>query len=228
MQDSGNTGILEGKGGRWFTIQKRRLIMQHKKNGFLTFCFSCLPGAGQMFMGFTKEGVSLMTIFFGLIALISWVRMDSVIFLLPVVWCYAFFDAMNKDSLPDEEFRKLEDHYILINALEEFDVFFHSKYKRVVLAIIFIVVGFHMLLNNLLLLLEMSGIEIPYEVSLVMLEYVPQTIISVLIIMAGIYLIVFKKKTLLEQEQDEEAALEGIEKSAEPDLGGDEEWNRDE
>lgn len=200
--------------------------MQHnKRNGFLTFWFSCLPGAGQMFMGFTKEGVSLMTIFFGLIALISWLKLDAVIFILPVVWCYAFFDAMNKNSLPDEEFFKLQDHYILINAMEEFDVFFHNKYKRVVLAVVFIIIGFHMLFQNLLSLLEMSGIIISEEVYLVVSEYIPQTIIAILIIAAGVYMIVSKKKTL---EQDEEDALESIGESMEPDLGGDEEWNRNE
>ena len=38
--------------------------MKRKKGKFLTFCFSCIPGAGQMFLGFFKEGVSLMTMFF--------------------------------------------------------------------------------------------------------------------------------------------------------------------
>ena len=34
-----------------------------KKNRFLTFCFSMLPGAAEMYMGFMKTGVSLMSLF---------------------------------------------------------------------------------------------------------------------------------------------------------------------
>ncbi|MCI8355555.1 MAG: hypothetical protein HFI47_10905, partial [Lachnospiraceae bacterium] len=35
-----------------------------KKSRFLTFCFSMLPGAGEMYMGFMRTGVSLMLLFF--------------------------------------------------------------------------------------------------------------------------------------------------------------------
>ncbi len=38
--------------------------MTRKKNGFLTFIFSLLPGAGEMYMGFFKQGMSIMAIFF--------------------------------------------------------------------------------------------------------------------------------------------------------------------
>ena len=38
-------------------------MMRHKKNRFWTFLFSLFPGAGEMYMGFMKQGVSLMTLF---------------------------------------------------------------------------------------------------------------------------------------------------------------------
>ena len=34
-----------------------------KKNGFLTFVFACIPGAGQMYYGYMKRGLSMITIF---------------------------------------------------------------------------------------------------------------------------------------------------------------------
>ena len=37
--------------------------MIKKKNAILTFIFSLVPGAGEMFMGFMKQGVSLMSMF---------------------------------------------------------------------------------------------------------------------------------------------------------------------
>ena len=39
------------------------------KNGFLTFCFSFIPGAGQMYQGYMKRGLSQVTAFVLLIAL---------------------------------------------------------------------------------------------------------------------------------------------------------------
>lgn len=76
--------------------------MKRKKGKFLTFCFSCIPGAGQMFLGFFKEGVSLMTMFFGILILTNWLYIEMFGFGAIIVWFYAFFDAMNKNSLPDE------------------------------------------------------------------------------------------------------------------------------
>ena len=45
--------------------------MKKEKSKFLTFCFSLLPGAGHMYMGFMKMGLSLMAAFFFLIFLSS-------------------------------------------------------------------------------------------------------------------------------------------------------------
>ena len=94
--------------------------MKRKKGTFLTFCFSCMPGAGQMFLGFFKEGVSIMTMFFGIIMLANWLYFDQFGFCAIIVWFYAFFDAMNKNSLPDEEFEELEDNYIWSSHLDKF------------------------------------------------------------------------------------------------------------
>ena len=64
-----------------------------KKNGFLTFCFACIPGAGQMYYGYMKRGLSLITLFcvgVGLGALIG-----PLVVVCPIVWMYSFFDTFN-------------------------------------------------------------------------------------------------------------------------------------
>ena len=33
-----------------------------KKNGFLTFCFAFIPGAGQMYQGYMKRGLSMVAV----------------------------------------------------------------------------------------------------------------------------------------------------------------------
>ena len=42
--------------------------MTRKRRGFWLFIFSLVPGAGEMFLGFFKQGISVMTVFFALIA----------------------------------------------------------------------------------------------------------------------------------------------------------------
>ena len=37
--------------------------MPRKKSKFLTFCFSFVPGFGEMYLGFFKMGISLIGIF---------------------------------------------------------------------------------------------------------------------------------------------------------------------
>ncbi|MDD3140341.1 MAG: hypothetical protein PHX08_15405, partial [Lachnospiraceae bacterium] len=86
--------------------------MTKKKNGFLTFVFSCLPGAGEMYMGFFKQGVSIMSLFFLLIFVSSWMNMGALMYISPVIWFYSFFHANNLHSLPDEEFYAIEDTFL--------------------------------------------------------------------------------------------------------------------
>ena len=33
----------------------------YKRSGFLSFCFAFIPGAGQMYQGYMKRGISIMT-----------------------------------------------------------------------------------------------------------------------------------------------------------------------
>ena len=45
--------------------------MKKQKHGFWVFIFSLIPGAGEMYMGFKKQGLSIMLLFWGSIALAS-------------------------------------------------------------------------------------------------------------------------------------------------------------
>lgn len=182
--------------------------MKHKKSPFLTFCFSCIPGAGQMFLGFFKEGISLMTMFFGIIAITDWLYLDRFNIVAVVVWFYAFFDAMNKNSMPDEEFEKLEDHYLWIDNLQEMPKISTGKSKKIV-ATFLIVFGIYMLCNSAIAALANAGIFISYEINELLLHYIPQFIVALFIIILGIRMIMGKKESL--KYDDVEKYLEGRE-----------------
>lgn len=87
-----------------------------KKNGFLTFCFAWVPGAGQMYQGYMKRGVSLMFWFFAIIAV--GVLLDSggdiwfPYLLLPVIWAYSFFDTFNLRRLEPEQRAAMGDFFL--------------------------------------------------------------------------------------------------------------------
>lgn len=66
-----------------------------KKNPFLTFCCACVPGCGQMYLGYMRRGLSLSAFFWGLSILTISVETPLLAFLLPVLWAFAFFDSFN-------------------------------------------------------------------------------------------------------------------------------------
>lgn len=62
-----------------------------KKNALLTFIFACIPGAGQMYYGYMRRGLSLVTLFCvasGIGAIIP-----PILLATPIIWMYAFFDT---------------------------------------------------------------------------------------------------------------------------------------
>lgn len=80
--------------------------MTKKKNAFLTFIFSLLPGAAEMYMGFMKMGLSLMGVFFGLAILGSFFGQGIFLIADVVVWFYGFFHAHNLRAMDDEDFMR--------------------------------------------------------------------------------------------------------------------------
>ena len=83
-----------------------------KKSRFLTFCFSMLPGAAEMYMGFMKTGLSLMSLFFLMIVVLGVFDGGMLAAFGVVVWCYGFFHANHLAGLTDEEFAEVKDEYL--------------------------------------------------------------------------------------------------------------------
>ncbi|SDT34442.1 hypothetical protein SAMN05444162_3904 [Paenibacillaceae bacterium GAS479] len=67
-----------------------------RKNKTAAAALSFLPGAGHLYLGMQKRGIQLMAIFFVSIYLMDSLRMTLFLFLLPLVWCYSFFDALQQ------------------------------------------------------------------------------------------------------------------------------------
>lgn len=175
--------------------------MTKKKSGFLTFIFSLLPGAGQMYMGFMKRGISLMSMFFLLIFLSAWLNLGALMLAMPIIWFFAFFDTHNLRAMPDDEFYAMEDEFILFPEIGKEKLrALQNKYRNI-FAIALIVIGISILWNNLIDIFDYILPEVIQHLLNRFGYYFPQLVIGFGIIVLGIYLIRGKKKELDTQEQ---------------------------
>ncbi len=109
-----------------------------KQNRFLTFIISCMPGAGEMYMGFMNRGVSMMLLFMLTIILGVWLEQATVLSICVVEWFYSFFYVNHLASLSDEEFAQMEDKSIFGTAkLPETEGFMEKYYKLIAGILIF-------------------------------------------------------------------------------------------
>ena len=175
--------------------------MTKKKNKFLTFCCSLIPGAGEMYLGFLKQGISIMTLFFLLFAMGS-ILFTPVTVFCAVIWFYSFFHTHNLNGLPDDEFYAIEDDYMIhLHQLAAIRYTLFEQYRKAT-AIILILFGVSIIWKNIyrffvhiavdVLNLSRSFLEIFSWFS----RLLPQTVAAFLIILVGIYLIQNKKKEL--------------------------------
>ena len=66
-----------------------------RKHGFLLFLTSCIPGCGEMYQGYMKRGMSILTIFCGIFALAVLLEIGALAVLMLPVWLFSFFDSYN-------------------------------------------------------------------------------------------------------------------------------------
>lgn len=175
--------------------------MTRKKGKLMTFLWSLIPGAGEMYLGFFKTGSSLMAIFVILLSLSGFLQLNVLSLLAPVVWFYSFFHANNINGLPDDEFYALEDDYLIhMEDIRKNSLFFktHRKFTAACL----ICFGISVLWSNLYRLLfshllpAMELTEQAEEILYSLASTIPQSVIAVAVIAAGILLIRSKSKEL--------------------------------
>ncbi len=88
-------------------------MRSNNKSSFWVFVSSLIPGAGEMYMGLMKMGVTTMTLFFGMFSIIEIFHVSEFAIFLPVVWFYSFFKVHGYKRMSEEEFAKVEDRAII-------------------------------------------------------------------------------------------------------------------
>lgn len=80
------------------------------KNRITALLLSLLPGVGHLYLGMQQRGLQLMGCFLISIFVMDQLRLTLFLFLLPLLWCYAFFDVLHqlkkweRNELTDEPF----------------------------------------------------------------------------------------------------------------------------
>lgn len=185
--------------------------MRKKKNRFLLFCCSFIPGAGELYLGFMNMGLSLMLTFAVTTVIVGFTNIGILSFIPMVVWGYSFFHANNLGALNDNEFYSMEDSFLFglsNNEVESIKESLSGRYRKAA-AIILIVLGISMLWNAVTdYIYNIVGQDFYYRyieryVNSISNE-APQIIISIVIIWFGVKLIRGKKVELDKIEKDED------------------------
>lgn len=161
-----------------------------KKNLFLTFCFSFVPGAGQMYQGYMKRGISIMILFGFVVALTSISSTPILAIPLPIIFAYSFFDTYNiRNNILNEKTPK--DEYIW-NDFKDDNVLKDFRNKKInnIFGILLVFIGIYILLNSVILNLA-NRFELYFISNLmgVVLRYLPSAVIAFASIYFGIKLV---------------------------------------
>lgn len=156
-----------------------------RKSRILTFLFGLMPGAGQMYLGYMKRGVSLMSMFFMLIFLAGFLNISFLLFLLPIIWFYAFFDTMNLRSM-SYEFLPHDDFLLHFDSIQSGALSGFFRRRHLFGGILLVFLGIYILLHNTLLpfLYQAFNLDLYW-----LFDGIPTFAIAIVIIWLGIHLI---------------------------------------
>ena len=83
-----------------------------RKHGLLLFIAACIPGCGEMYQGYMKRGVSILTAFCAVFALAVFLEIGALSVLMMPLWLFSFFDSYNLRGRSDAQAEANPDAYL--------------------------------------------------------------------------------------------------------------------
>mgnify|MGYP006932722097 CR=1 FL=1 len=172
------------------------------------FLCALWPGGGYMYFGMMKKGTMVMALFTAVTGLTLTIGWKFLAFLLPVIWCYCFFDTFHVAKLP-EEIREFEDQdcWDTVVAFVKSDPLKRFEEKKTLAGVLILLAALYTMIY---------GVFLPFfrwsELRLVRmaLTAIPPAVIAVLLFMVG--------RNILQKEQDRKDAEAGIAETDAPDV----------
>src|SRR5699024_4497705 len=156
-----------------------------RKSRILTFLFALWPGAGQMYLGYMKRGVSLMGLFFLIFAIMGFLGLSFLAFLLPIIWFYAFFDTMNLRSM-SYEFLPQDDFLFHLDSINAPELVKFFQRRHLLAGVLLILVGIYILLHTFVVPIFYFTFQIDLYP---LFESLPTLVVAAAIILLGVHLI---------------------------------------
>lgn len=166
--------------------------MKKKKNRFWLFVFSLWPGAGHMYIGFMKMGLSFMTGFLLSCAVVGITNIGVLAVFPIIIYVYAFFHANNLGGLEDEQFAAMEDEYLFGFANMDYSRLKLNRRNRNLAAAALIILGVCMLWNvGFGMLWDYVGWDNPVEkvIYYTVRDELPRAVLALAVIWVGVRLL---------------------------------------
>ena len=164
-----------------------------KKNGILTFLFAFVPGAGQMYQGYMKRGLSLITLFF-LCIMAGMLLLDPLALTALIVWMYSFFDTFNLRAQFIAGTAPADDYLVHFNTKDaRLTLFFRDSHKLV--GWVLIALGAMVAYQNIIMrvlgdVMWRWGQNNPFFRAIyLMLDELPQIVACVALVVCGLWLV---------------------------------------
>ena len=178
-----------------------------KKNGILTFLFAFVPGAGQMYQGYMKRGLSLITLFF--LCIMAGMLLEPLVLTALIVWMYSFFDTFNLRAQIIAENAPADDYLVHINwkdkRMQDFMMDSHKLLGWGLIALGGLVAYENVIMRVFGDVMWRWGQNNPvFRAFYLMLDELPQIVTCVALIVCGLWLVRGPKGKKAEEPEDED------------------------
>ena len=178
-----------------------------KKNGILTFLIAFVPGAGQMYQGYMKRGLSLITLLF--LCIMAGMLLEPLVLTALIVWMYSFFDTFNLRAQFIAGTAPADDYLVHFNTKDaRLTLFFRDSHKLVGWALI--ALGAMVAYQNIIMrvlgdVMWRWGQNSPFfRAVYLMLDELPEVVVCVALIICGVWLVRGPKGKKVHRKKAEE------------------------
>ena len=173
-----------------------------RKHGLLLFIAACIPGCGEMYQGYMKRGISILTAFCAVFALAVFLEIGALSVLMIPLWLFSFFDSYNLRGQTDAQAEANPDAYLF--GLSDMDSQRMSNLlqkRHSLVGWVLVVLGVYILFDTFVgrlmqLLCEWMGQWWLYDV---VMRDMPRMVVTIFIIALGVWFIRGPKKAKAEE-----------------------------
>ncbi|OWR29137.1 hypothetical protein CDO73_15840 [Saccharibacillus sp. O23] len=153
------------------------------KSRTMGLLLAIVPGASHMYLGLMKRGSQFMIFFFGSIYVLDVLGMSLFLFLVPLIWFYSFFDALQQVGRYGSE------------ALQDRPLIANFEANRTWVGVVLVLLGLYYVFNTIV----MPGTRIgSWSIWVEIKPYTRNAIVALLLIGGGFKLLKDSKASKIE------------------------------